>query len=240
MTSLEVCVAADELDTLAAQLRAVAEGGAQRVELCAAMAQEGLTPSAEAIKLARQSLTKELELLVMLRPRGGDFCYSAAELQQFEQGLVWAASCGADGVVLGCLTSDGRIDRPALAPLLARARQAGLKVTFHRAFDVLVEPLQGLTELIDLQVDRVLTSGTPWLSGKGALEGVGRINEYLQLADGRIEVVVGGGVSLDNLGVLCQQLAGPARRLSFHCHSALLSEYQVDRAKVSQAVALLA
>ena len=237
--ALEVCVAADDLNNLPEQMLAVNQGGAQRVELCAAMADEGLSPELAAIELARSYLDKSLELLVMVRPRAGDFCYSPSEIHRMQQQIERAATAGANGVVLGSLNDQQQLALPALQCLTATARQAGLKITFHRAFDALSHPLDAIMQLSELGVDRVLSSGTSWHSKQGATDGLPRLSAFLQQAQGKMELVVGGGVNLHNLPYLHQSLQTIEGPRSFHCYSAALSAGRVDPLKLRQLVSIL-
>lgn len=114
---------------------AAQEAGADRVELCAAMYDGGTTPSPGTIRLARELLN--IELYVMIRPRGGDFLYTELEYRQMKADLLFAKSCGADGVVIGLLDENGRVDVARTRELVELA--APMKVTFHRAFDMTVD-----------------------------------------------------------------------------------------------------
>ena len=146
--SAESCVAAQE-------------GGANRVELCAAIPEGGTTPSYGEIRMARKLI--DIRLHVIIRPRGGDFLYSPVEIETMEEDIRMARQAGADGVVFGCLTPEGELDMPAMERLMKAAE--GMAVTFHRAFDYVKDPKQVLETLIQLGVDRVLTSGQRlWLS----------------------------------------------------------------------------
>ena len=145
----EVCVDSAEA-AVAAQ-----EGGADRVELCSDLLEGGLTPSHGTLAVARQRL--RIGIMAMVRPRGGDFCYSDAEFAVMREDLRDAKRLGVNGLVFGLLNPDGTIDRDRTAELIAIARP--LPVTFHRAFDVSRDPFEALDTLIDLGVDRVLTSG---------------------------------------------------------------------------------
>ncbi|MBX3015167.1 MAG: copper homeostasis protein CutC [Caldilineaceae bacterium] len=183
--SLEICVDSVE-GALAAQA-----GGAHRVELCDNLLEGGTTPSAGMIALTRQQIT--IGLQVIIRPRGGDFCYSDLEFAVMKADVLQAKQLGADGVVIGLLNPDGTIDQERTAELIALARP--LSVTFHRAFDMVADPLQALEDLVGLGVERVLTSGLE----SSALEGVDLINALVQRAGDRIIVMAGGGVHERNL-----------------------------------------
>ena len=237
--ALEVCVAADDLKNLPSQMEAVNQGGAQRVELCAAMVDEGLSPTVPAIELARAALDQSIELLVMIRPRAGDFCYSPSEISQMQQQVESAAKAGASGVVLGALNHQQQLAIPALERLLATAQQAGLHSTFHRAFDALSHPLDAITPLRELGVKRVLSCGTPWQSGKSAIDGLTCLKAFLQGAQGQMELVVGGGVNQHNLPHLHQALQAVDGPRSFHCYSAVLTAGQVDPHKLRQMLSIL-
>lgn len=184
--SLEVVVDSVE-SALAAQA-----GGAARVELCANLLEGGTTPSAGMIAEVRRATT--IGVMVMIRPRGGDFCYSAAEFAVMQHDLRVAKELGADGVVFGILTADGDIDAARMAALMTLARP--LSVTCHRAFDMTRDPRRALDALIGLGVDRVLTSG----GENSALEGLELIGELARQAQGRIVVMPGGGITERNIG----------------------------------------
>jgi len=182
---LEICV--DSVDSaIAAQ-----EGGADRVELCANLGDGGTTPSAGLIATARRHL--RIGLHVLIRPRGGDFCYSAVEFESMKSDVAFAKNLGADGVVFGILKSDHTVDVERMRSLVDLARP--LSVTFHRAFDVVTEPLRALEEIIALGIDRLLTSG----QAETARAGLPLIAHLAQKAAGRIRIMPGGGVNAQNL-----------------------------------------
>lgn len=182
---IEICV--DSVDgAIAAQ-----QGGADRVELCDNLLEGGTTPSAGCIKLARSNL--RIGLQVIIRPRGGDFLYSAMEMGVMREDIRMAKDLGADGVVIGCLTADGGIDLARTRELMEVARP--LNVTFHRAFDMCREPSVGLEQLIQLGVNRVLTSGQE----ATVLEGLELITQLQKQAAGRIIVMPGGGLTPRNI-----------------------------------------
>jgi copper homeostasis protein len=182
MTLLEVCVESSS-GALAAEA-----GGAARVELCANLLEGGTTPSLGSIRLAVERL--RIPTMVMVRPRGGDFLYSADELDVMRRDVELVRDAGAAGVVLGLLTPDGEVDAARTAELVERARP--LQVTFHRAFDMTREPFAALERLIELGVERVLTSGQK----DDAPSGAALIRELHERAAGRIGILPGGGITL--------------------------------------------
>ena len=131
-------------------------GGANRVELCMGIPEGGTTPSYGEIKMARDVL-KETRLHVIIRNRGGDFLYSEAELERMAMDIDLCRQLGVDGVVFGCLTANGDIDKHANQLLMEHAK--GMNVTFHRAFDCCRDPEKALEEIITMGFHRILTSG---------------------------------------------------------------------------------
>jgi copper homeostasis protein len=182
----EVCV-----DSVAG-VRAAMAAGANRVELCADLLEGGITPSLGMIRRARA--VGGIGLHVMIRPRGGDFVFDDDELAIMAADIETAKLEGADGVVIGLLTADGEIDPERTGELLLLARP--LSVTFHRAFDMTRDPFRALEALVDLDVDRVLTSG----QGPTVLEGLPLLANLFELADDRIVVMPGGGITSRNIG----------------------------------------
>ena len=183
---VEACV-----DTVASALAAEA-GGAARVELCANLVEGGTTPSAGTIALARERLG--IALFVLVRPRGGDFLHDDDEVAVMRRDVDAARRLGADGVVVGALTPDGRVDARAMRVLLDAARP--MPVTFHRAFDAARDPDEALDALVALGVDRVLTSG----GAASALEGAAALRRLVAQAGGRLAVLAGGGLTADTVG----------------------------------------
>ena len=165
--------------------------GVTRIELCAAPFEGGTTPSAGLIRYARS--LPGLRLSVMIRPRGGDFCYTDAETALMAEEIRFARACGADGVVLGVLTPDGEVDETRTAQLVREAE--GMEVTFHRAFDMTRDPRQALEAVIRTGCRRVLTSG----GRNTAPEGLETIRTLVAAAAGRIEVMAGSGVRPANV-----------------------------------------
>jgi copper homeostasis protein len=202
----EACV-----DSAAAAL-AAQEGGAGRIELCGDLSVGGITPSVGDMQRARQGLT--IPLHVMIRPRGGDFCYSDAEFAAMQQDLARARKCGVHGVVFGLLTPDRTVDAARTAALIRLARP--MNVTFHRAFDEVTDSRQSLETLIRLGVPRVLTSGlapTAW-------DGVERLADLVRQAGDRIVVMPGCGVTAQNVAAIlartgAKEVHGTARSAAF-------------------------
>ena len=166
---LEVCI--DSADGAAA----AEAGGAGAVELCAALVEGGITPSLGLVRATRAAC--DIELNVMVRPRGGDFVYDRRELEAMHHDVAAFREAGADGVVLGVLRPDGTVDEERVADLVAAARP--LRVTFHRAFDMTRDPRAALETLIELGVDRVLSSGQE----ASAPAGVRLLTELVEQAD---------------------------------------------------------
>lgn len=168
------------------------EGGAYRVELCAGIPEGGTTPSFGDIRMARQLLQKT-KLHVIIRPRGGDFLYSHLELDIMLHDIKVARQLGADGVVFGCLTADGKVDIPAMKMLMNAV--GDMNVTFHRAFDMCKDPKEALEQIIALGCTRILTSGQE----ENAVKGIPLLKELVKQADGRIIIMPGCGVNPSNI-----------------------------------------
>ena len=168
--------------------------GVARVELCASPYEGGTTPSAAAIRMARR--IEGLQLSVMIRPRGGDFLYDDAEFRQMLEEVRFARECGADGVVFGLLTPDGRVDTARTAALVAEA--GPMQTTFHRAFDMTCDLSDALEEVVRAGCTRILTSG----GRNTASEGIGDLRALVVRAAGRIEIMAGSGVNASNARLL--------------------------------------
>lgn len=183
---LEICIDSPR-DAVAAE-----RGGAGRVELCADLVRGGTTPSAGTIAVVRDRVT--IPVVVLVRPRAGDFAYDASELDAMLHDVALAKSLGADGIATGALTSDGRVDADAMRRLLDAARP--MAVTFHRAFDLAGDPGEALDALLALGVDRVLTSGQV----PTALDGAATIARLVRRAGDALSVMAGGRVTADRAG----------------------------------------
>lgn len=233
MIKVEICIAADELSRLSQSVAAAKRGGASTIELCSAMELEGLSPDTTQITCARAALGPGTGLMVMARPRAGDFCYQAREVQALYQQIDIAADAGADGVVLGVLDKRDLVDAKLLNALVSAASAANLQVTFHRAIDATPNPTEALETLIDCGVNRVLSSGVPWGQAGGAEQGIAQLNDMFQLADRRIELVIGGGINSDNIVPILNALPQPLTALSVHAYSSVLSGGIVNEGKVA-------
>lgn len=174
------------------------EGGAYRVELCAGIPEGGTTPSFGDIRMAKQLLQKT-KLHVIIRPRGGDFLYSHLELEIMIHDIKVARQLGADGVVFGCLTSDGNVDIPAMKMLMNAV--GNMDVTFHRAFDMCKNPQEALEQIIELGCSRILTSGQE----ADAFKGIPLLKELVKQADGRIIIMPGCGVNPNNIRRIAEE-----------------------------------
>lgn len=195
---LEVC-ANSYTSALAAQ-----NGGAIRVEFCDNLAEGGTTPSYGQIALAKKNLT--IAIWPIIRPRGGDFLYSDIEFELMKEDIIACKSLKCEGVVIGILHADGRIDKSRCAELITLAQPMG--VAFHRAFDMSNDMDQALEDLIELKVQRVLTSG----GAPNAPLGAEKLAQLVKKANGRITIMPGAGINEGNI----QELISKTGATDFH------------------------
>ncbi len=186
--------------------RAAAQAGASRLELCCALAEGGLTPTLGLLQQVKRAV--DLPVVAMLRPRGGDFLYTADELAVLRADLQQLASAGADGFAVGVLVPAGDLDLERLRELVATAQP--LPITCHRAFDLVRDADVALDQLLELGIARVLTSG----QSPSATAGQERIRTLVQRARGRIEVIAAAGVRSDSVRDLVRRTAVGAVHLS--------------------------
>jgi copper homeostasis protein len=184
--------------------KAAERGGADRVELCENLSVGGLTPSTEIMRAVRAQL--RIPIFVMIRLRAGDFVYSGAELAQMERSIAGAKKSGMDGVVLGVLTKDRRVDIERTRELVVLATP--LPVTYHRAFDEARDLRQALEDVIKTGASRILTSG----GAKTAAEGAVVLSELVSAAENRIIIVPGAGNNAANISLVVQK----TRACEFH------------------------
>ncbi|MDX1637650.1 MAG: copper homeostasis protein CutC [Balneolaceae bacterium] len=233
---MEICINSDDPENLRISVGAAYRGGADRIELCSAMHLEGLTPSLNRIVEARNTFPDRPGLLVMIRPRGGDFCYDNDEIDQMREQITMAADSGADGVVLAALTRDGSVDETSLRKLVTHARNQSLKTTFHRAFDATTNRSNALKCVIECGVDRILTAGVSWGKQGGAHDGIGTIKTAIAQAGSRIEIVLSGGITPGNCGRLLEQLDETPGTCSIHAYSGVRTDGHTSRGKVRRLV----
>ena len=189
---LEVCV--DDADGLYAAI----EGGADRIELCAALSVGGLTPNPGLMALAGPP---PVPVYAMIRPRPGDFIFSTADLDVMRRDIDAARDAGLAGVVLGASLADGRLDASMLIKLTGHA--AGLGMTLHRAFDLVPDFAEAMEAAVELGFERILTSG----GAKSAPQAIDRLTEIIERAAGRLSIMPGSGVTLDTVDALLGKLA---------------------------------
>lgn len=180
------------------------EGGADRIELCAALTEGGTTPSLGTIKQCREVFN--VQLFPIIRPRSGDFLYTASEFAIMMEEVSRCKQLGCDGVVIGLLNADGGIDVERSARLIEAAYP--LEVTFHRAFDRCKDPFEALEQLIQIGCQRILTSG----QALTAPQGVAMIAQLVRQADDRIILMPGSGVRKENI----KELKEKTGALEFH------------------------
>ncbi len=180
---LDICV-----DTIEGA-HIAADNGADRIELCAALSEDGLTPP---VALMEAVARLPVPAMAMMRPRGGGFVFSPEEKAMMLRDAEAAAGAGMAGIVVGVLTPDRRLDRAFLAELVGRA---GLPATLHRAFDVIPDFRQGVADAIEAGIARILTSG----QAPSVPEGMARLTETVAAAAGKISIMAGAGIEPDNV-----------------------------------------
>jgi copper homeostasis protein len=193
---LEVCVDTTE------GLEAAVQGGADRIELCAALGVGGLTPSTGFMRLAA---AVEVPVHAMIRPRAGGFVYTADELAVMRADIRMARSCGLAGVVFGASLPDGTLDAETMAPLIEAA--GGMSLTLHRAFDLVPDLVEALETAVLLGFQRILTSG----GAATAVAGIERLVALQRHAAGRIVILPGSGITAETVAALA-----PMRPLEVH------------------------
>ena len=168
--------------------------GADRIELCENLSVGGTTPSYGTVKICLEKLN--IPIFPMIRARGGNFVYSNDEIEIMKEDIKVFKNLGVKGIVLGCLTSDNKIDLELTKTLVNLAYP--MEITFHKAIDEISNPLDYIEDLVNIGIKRILTSG-----GKAtALEGKDLINEMIKKSNGRLKIVVAGKVTKENLNEL--------------------------------------
>lgn len=187
MVTVEVCANSVQ-SAIEAQ-----KGGAVRVELCGNLCGGGTTPARSQIELTRNHL--EIDLNVIIRPRGGDFLYDSLDFESMKSDIILCGELNCDGVVIGILDKSGNIDIERNGLLVKLAKKYGMSVTFHRAFDRVRDIESALEDVISLGCDRILTSG----GYQTAFEGKEALRKLVDLSNNRIVIMAGAGVKESNV-----------------------------------------
>ena len=199
------------------------KGGAHRIELCDNLYEGGTTPSYGCLKKAGELI--DIPVNVLIRPRGGDFCYNANELAVMKEDILLCKDLEMNGVVIGMLREDGKIAVDKVAELTELARP--LSVTFHRAFDMVTDPISSLEELISIGIDRILTSGQK----ESAVLGTELIKKLIDKAGRDIIILPGGGLNVENI----KDFANDVGASEYHatCRSAVTSPMKFRNPEVT-------
>ena len=213
-TKIEICLENVE------SIIAAEQSGADRVEFCSDLFEGGLTPTLGMFKIAKKYCS--IPMNVMIRPRGGDFCYTDIEFETMLENIKLFKEAGADAIVFGVLTPDGEIDIEKSKKIIEASRP--LPVTFHRAFDMTKDAIKSLHTLIDLGVERVLTSGLE----ATVMEGIITLKALVEEAKDDIIVMPGCGISERNFDYIKDTLK--AKEYHVYLPEALPSkmEYRPD------------
>lgn len=206
---LEVCVA--DAESLAAAIA----GGADRIELCAALELGGLTPAPGLMRLAAKA---PIPVYAMVRPRSGDFVFTADDAELMLADIDAIRGFGLRGVVIGASRPDGRLDMDLLRRLCARAK--GLGITLHRAFDLVPDFAAAIETAVDLGIERILTSG----GAASAPAGLMQLRSLHEMACGRISIMPGAGLTPQNVGTLVQ--AVPVTEVHSSCSLSRPTRYE--------------
>lgn len=219
--TLECCV--DSVESAIAAKK----GGADRLELCSALVIGGLSPSQALYRKIREQA--DIPIRVLLRPRFGDFCYTDYEHEILKEEVRNFRKLGADGIVIGTMKPDGTLNLEQMKELMEEAQ--GMTVTLHRAFDMCKDPFQTLEEAKRLGIHTILTSGQKNV----CTEGMDLLKELVEQAQGKTEILVGGGVDASVLPVLAEKTKAKAFHMSGKV--SIESEMQYRKQDVSMGVA---
>ena len=167
------------------------KGGAHRIELCENLSVGGLTPNFELAKKVINELN--IPVFILIRPRGGDFNYSNEEFEKIKKDIILFKDLGCNGIVSGILTKDKYIDVTRTRELIELSKP--LEFTFHRAFDEVLKPIDGLRQLIELKANRLLTSGQK----NTAIKGINFIKKLINFSNNRIKILPGSGINSTNI-----------------------------------------
>jgi copper homeostasis protein len=234
MIELEICINSDGEQSVKQAVREAYLGGASRIELCSSMHLDGLTPEKDKIIEARKAFGDRIGLMVMIRPRAGNFLYTEDEITLMKKQIVIAANTGADGVVFGVLNKNNQVDTDLASKLCDTAKKQSLSVTFHRAFDAVKDQDIAMENLRNAGVNRILSSGTAWESSGSAIDGIQNIRENLKKLSNSIELVVGGGINISNIKDLLNLLGSNASKTSIHAFTGAQEKGLTTRGKVEE------
>ena len=171
--------------------RVAVGAGADRIELCTDLACGGITPPHEILD---EAVTLGVPVNVLIRPREGDFVYNDSEIHHILFNIAYCGNVGVNGVVIGALTDDGRVDIPLCKDIVDLARSYGLSITFHRAIDRTADIMEALDDVLSLGVDRILTSG----GAESAPEGKEIIKKMVKRAGNKAIILAGAGITPEN------------------------------------------
>ena len=219
--TLECCV--DSVESAIAAKK----GGADRLALCSALVIGGLSPSQALYRKIREQA--DIPIRVLLRPRFGDFCYTDYEHEILKEEVRSFRKLGADGIVIGTMKPDGTLNLEQMKELMEEAQ--GMTVTLHRAFDMCQDPFQTLEEAKRIGIHTILTSGQKNV----CTEGMDLLKELVEQAQGKTEILVGGGVDASVLPVLAEKTKAKAFHMSGKV--SIESEMQYRKQDVSMGVA---
>ena len=212
MKTYVIEIAANDFNTASAAI----EGGADRIELCSALSEGGLTPSYATIKKCRKAFNAQL--FPIIRPRAGDFLYNEAEFEIMRDDIKICKILECDGVVIGMLDKYGNVDKSRVSQLINEAYP--MDVTFHRAFDRCRDPFEAMEQLIDIGCQRILTSGQQTT----AIKGTDLIASLIKKSDERIIIMPGSGIRPDNINDLAMNTGS----VEFHSSLRSISQSKMD------------
>ncbi|MBK2028702.1 copper homeostasis protein CutC [Francisella noatunensis] len=201
MTTLEICI-----DNYQSILNAQ-KASADRLELCSALGVEGLTPSLSLVKFAKDNFTGSLQ--AMIRHRAGDFYYDEIDQQIMLDDLKTMFGLNVDGIVIGALTKENKIDKKFLEPFIELTKQAGKELTFHRAIDLTTDIYTATQEVIELDFDRILTSGAK----PNVIQGLEIIKTLQEKFGSEIQIMPGGGINSTNV----KEILKTTKVTNIHC-----------------------
>lgn len=209
-------------------------GGAQRVELCANLREGGTTPSAATILACKKHLT--IPTFVLIRERGGDFCYSDLEVEVMLNDIIFCRENAVEGVVIGAITADKKIHEAHTKAMIAAA--GNMQITFHRAFDRLENPYQALEILKKMNIHRILTSG----QAENAVSGIPILKKLIEQADNQLIIMPGAGILPENMKQIVSETG--CKEIHFSAKKTIVSalggeHWESDVAMVQEGIEVL-